>query len=107
MEIKINIPKIAPVKVPTIPNFSNIKVDTTAINASVDAAVANSKNIKRTSLFAQLSPFKAKTITIMGKPGTLSEADRIKATKIVEELKANNWLDAENEKWCIANGITI
>lgn len=107
MEIKINIPKIEPVKVPTIPNFSNIKVDTSAINATVETAAESAKNIKRASLFAQLAPFKAKTIPIMGKACTLSEDDRITATKIVSQLIENNWLDAENEKWCIANGITI
>lgn len=107
MAIKIVVPSIPQVKIPEIPNFSNVKVDTTGIQASVKAANQATKEIKRSSLFARLAPYKAKTVSILGKSNPLSETDKTAVTKLCKDIKENGWLDAGTENWCKEQGINI
>ena len=105
--VRINIPEIPTVKMPTIPDFSNIKVDTSGINSTVTAAIDCSKSVKRTCLITQLATYKTKTISIMGQSRSLSEEDRIAVEKIITELHANDWLDSSTREWCANNNITV
>lgn len=107
MAIQIVIPQIPQVKIPTIPDFSNISINTAEIQASVKAAGEIAKNGRRTSLFAQLAPYKAKCICICGEKHGLSEDERISASKLVAELLANNWLDDATRHWAEENGIMV
>lgn len=105
--IKIDIPNIQPINIPKVPDFSNVKIDTTEIQSSVQAAQKIAKESKRNCLFAQLASYKVKTVPICGKINPLSEDDRSAVQKIIDQLVANNWLDEQTKNWCSENGITF
>ena len=108
-QIKIDIPVIKKVVVPNVPDFSGIKftVDTSKINSVVDAALEIKRKVDRDCLFAQLSCFKAKTVSLTDHPIALSEADHAEAQKVINKLISENILDEGNRKWAIEHGLTV
>lgn len=108
-QIKINIPVIQKVVVPKVPDFSGIKfaVDTSKINAVVEAGLENKRKVDRACLFAQLSCFKAKTVSLTDQPIALSEADHAEAQKVINKLISENVLDEDNRKWAVEHGLTV
>lgn len=108
-QIKIDIPVIKKVEVPNVPDFSGIKftVDTSKINAVVEAGLENKRKVDRDCLFAQLSCFKAKTVSLTDQPIALSATDHVEAQKIINKLISENILDDGNRKWAVEHGLTV
>ena len=107
--MKVNIPVVKKVVVPNVPDFSGIKfvVDTSKINAVVEAGLENKRRVDRECLFARLACFKAKTVSINEKTIELSEVDHAEAQKIVNKLISENILDEGNRKWAEEHGLTV
>ena len=108
-QFKVSVPEIKKVAVPNIPDFSgiNFKVDTSKIDAVVEAGLANKRKVDRDCLFARLSCFKAKTVSLNGTIIALSEADRADAQKVINRLNAEKILDEGNKKWAIEHGLAV
>ena len=88
----------------------DIKIDTSGIAAAgkaVAAAMEVTKNLPRQNAHTQLGCFKMKTMPLLGQKRSLSEEDRVSATKLVAEMQANNWLTEADIQWCYENGIPL
>ena len=108
-QINVDIPEIKKIAVPKVPDFGSINftVDTSKINAVVESALENKKKVDHACLFAQLSCFKAKTVSLTDQPIELSEADHIEAQKIINKLISEGILDENNKKWAVEHGLTV